>query len=141
MGKLQGSGEQVYKPDSVSRRSGTAIIPLGPELLPGSSDLPESYPRPCGRGRSERAAPPPLFGLAPCGVFPAPDVAIRAVRSYIKSRPAGPHLFTLTPQAGRYIFCGTFRTCQTHPGKPGQARQILAVSQHTALRSPDFPLQ
>src|ERR1039458_2303635 len=102
MGKLQGSGEQVYKPDSVSRRNGTAIIPLGPELLPGSSDLPESYPRPCGRGRSERAAPPPLFGLAPCGVFPAPDVAIRAVRSYIKS-PSGDRTFSPLPRLSEAV--------------------------------------
>ncbi len=62
-----------------------------------------------------RAAPPPLFGLAPCGVYPAATIARRAVRSYPPvdgSRSAGPHLFTLIHPAERdrrYLFCGTFR--------------------------------
>src|SRR5262249_52812932 len=72
-------------------------IPLGQASLPGSSDLPES--------RTERAAPPLLFGLAPHGVYPAgADYSVRGALL--------PHLFTLTrPRAksGRYIFCGTFR--------------------------------
>jgi len=50
------------------------IIPLGRPLLDGSSDLPGS--------RAGRAAPPPLFGLAPRGVFPAGEIAPAAVRSY-----------------------------------------------------------
>ena len=49
-------------------------IPLDPPLLTGSSDLPGSL--------SERAAPPPLFGLAPHGVYPAGRIAPSAVRSY-----------------------------------------------------------
>ena len=60
------------KPVSVPRRA--AIIPLGKALLPSSSNLPGS--------RTERAAPPPLFGLAPHGVFPARWIAPSAVRSY-----------------------------------------------------------
>ena len=44
---------------------------------------------------AERVTPPPLFGLAPCGVYPAPHLAMGAVRSYIKPL-ARPHLFTLT---------------------------------------------
>src|SRR5688572_5567233 len=51
-----------------------AIIRLGRTLLPGSSDLPGS--------KTERAAPPPLFGLAPRGVYPAVRIAPDAVRSY-----------------------------------------------------------
>ena len=51
-----------------------AVIPLGRTLLPGSSDLPGS--------KAERAAPPPLFGLAPRGVYPAIRIAPDAVRSY-----------------------------------------------------------
>src|SRR5207249_5642583 len=31
---------------------------------------------------AERATPPLLFGLAPCGVYPASGIAARAVRSY-----------------------------------------------------------
>ena len=54
------------------RRGG--IIPLGRPLLTGSSDLPGSL--------TERAAPPPLFGLAPHGVCPASRITPDAVRSY-----------------------------------------------------------
>ena len=60
----------------------TAIIPLGPESLRGSSSLPKGH---CVRAlaqRSGRAGPPLLFDLAPRGVFRAPNVAIRAVGSY-----------------------------------------------------------
>src|SRR6202046_3856827 len=60
------------KPVSVPRKA--AIIPLGEALLPGSSNLPGSP--------TERAAPPPLFGLAPHGVCPARRIAPPAVRSY-----------------------------------------------------------
>jgi hypothetical protein len=37
---------------------------------------------PCGAANSGWASPPLLFGLAPRGVFRAPDVATRAVGSY-----------------------------------------------------------
>src|SRR5579863_3753816 len=60
------------KPVSVPLRA--AAIPLGQPLLTGSSELPES--------QAERAAPPPLFGLAPRGVYPAGRIAPDAVRSY-----------------------------------------------------------
>src|SRR5690348_6318028 len=78
-----------YKPASVprwgrlepARRGGlkptttkVAVIPLGRSLLNGSSNLPGS--------RAGRAAPPPLFGLAPRGVFPASRITPAAVRSY-----------------------------------------------------------
>jgi len=70
------------------------IIPLGPESLRDSSSLPEghsilllranaldSQKRIQGK-HTGRAGPPLLFGLAPRGVFRAPDVAIQAVGSY-----------------------------------------------------------
>src|SRR5262249_42570488 len=42
--------------------------------------------------------------------------------------------------AWRYIFCGTFRPQSAFPGAPGFTPWVLAVSEHTALRSSDFPL-
>src|SRR5271155_5645847 len=98
-------------------------IPLGQAFLPGSSDLPES--------RTERAAPPLLFGLAPHGVYPAGT-------DYSGRGALLPHLFTLTrtetrmPQSRRYIFCGTFRKTRFERAPP-------AVSRHAALWRPDFP--
>ena len=113
------------EPRAVSRFlypvAGATAIPPGQPLLTGSSDLPES--------RTERAAPPLLFGLAPHGVYPAgPDCSGRGALL--------PHLFTLTRRhftAGRYIFCGTFRRTRVERIPP-------AVSRHAALWRPDFPL-
>jgi hypothetical protein len=116
-----------------------ATIPLAPSLLAGSrnqasglagyrlgrrpgslSNLPESP--------ADRASPSLLFGLAPRGVCPAIPVTRNAVRSYRTFSPlprslAGP---------GRYIFCGTIRESRFE-------RDPLAVNQHAALCSPDFP--
>ena len=105
------------KPVSVPLRA--AVIPLGRTLLSGSSDLPGS--------RAGRAAPPPLFGLAPRGVFPAGRITPAAVRSYRTISPL-PHLvgqaFQPTrrdrPKAchhhlRRYIFCGTVRRTLRFP--------------------------
>ena len=82
-----------YKPVPVPFRA--AVIPLGRPLLNGSSDLPGS--------RAGRAVPPPLFGLAPRGVFTAGRITPAAVRSYRTISPL-PHV-----AARRYIFCCTFR--------------------------------
>ena len=103
-----------YKPVSVPLQA--AAIPLGRPLLTGSSDLPGS--------ETERAAPPPLFGLAPRGVCPAGRITPAAVRSY--------RTFSPLPPKGRYIFCGTFR-------RERFDRTLPAVSRHAALWRPDFP--
>jgi len=60
------------------------IIPLGPESLRDSSSLPEGHSSSLLRVNLHTgwASPPLLFGLAPRGVFRAPDVATRAVGSY-----------------------------------------------------------
>ena|SRR6266404_4898247 len=114
----QRKGLPDYKPVSVSP-CGAAVIRLGRPLLDGSSDLPGS--------RTERAAPPPLFGLAPHGVCPAGRIAPAAVRSYRTFSPLP------TTQGGRrYIFCGTFRKVRFE-------RTLPAVSRHAALWRPDFP--
>ncbi len=70
-----------------------------------------------------RASPPLLFGLAPRGVFRAPDVATRAVGSYPTFSPlpndtdrkwrAFGFASGLPPRCKhhrRFIFCGTFRS-------------------------------
>jgi hypothetical protein len=62
------------KPSSVRRRSGGRVIYLGPTLLTASCGLP--------RTQAERAAPHPLFGLAPSGVYHATPVSGGPVRSY-----------------------------------------------------------
>ena len=77
-----------------------AIIPLGLPLLEGSSNLPGC--------RTGRAAPSPLFDLAPGGVCPAASVTRSAVRSYRTFSPL-PHRGLSAP-ARRFVFCGTFPT-------------------------------
>jgi len=104
-----------YKPVSVPLRA--AVIHLGRALLPGSSDLPGS--------KTERTAPPPLFGLAPRGVCTARRIAPSAVRSY--------RTFSPLPRERRYIFCCTFREKRFKRIPP-------AVSRHAVLWRPDFPL-
>jgi hypothetical protein len=74
------------------------------------------------------ASPPLLFGLAPRGVFRAPDVAIRAVGSYptfspLPNAPRRNRQGCGFPQAcrrgdsitGGLIFCGTFRSRRKIP--------------------------
>ncbi len=50
------------------------------------------------------ASRPPLFGLAPGGVYPANAVTGIAVRSYRAVSPL-PSCFAAV---GRFVFCGTF---------------------------------
>jgi hypothetical protein len=94
------------------RRPAT-IIPLGAALLTRSSDLPGG----CGNCLTRLGAPdrhattawvwpriPSLFGLAPCGVYPAFDFTAEAVRSY---RTFSPLPCAFRPR--RYLLCGTSR--------------------------------
>ena len=64
-----------------------------------------------------------LFGLAPCGVYRAPDITARAVRSYRTFSP----LPLRERRGGLFSVALSFRS-------PG-----LGVTQRTALRSSDFP--
>lgn len=87
------------------------------------------------------ASPPLLFGLAPRGVFRAPDVTTRAVGSYPtfsplpnaldRKRPASGFAEGRPPRCkltGGLIFCGTFRSSaasansQSQP--PGVTRRV-----------------
>ena len=104
------------KPVSVPLRA--AVIPLGRTLLSGSSDLPGSL--------AGRAVPPPLFGLAPRGVFPAGGITPAAVRSYRTISP-----LPRTPSRARGgIFSVALSVAVAGPP---------AVSRHAALWRPDFP--
>ena len=97
------------------------IIPLGRTLLSGSSDLPGS--------EAERATPPPLFGLAPHGVYPASRITPPAVRSYRTVSP----LPAREKHAGG-LFSVVLSVADASP------RQPPAVNRHAALWRPDFPL-
>jgi len=68
-----------------------AAITLGQGLLPASSGLPEGLAGPASNAF--------LFGLAPDGVYLAPDVTIRTGGLL-------PHLFTLTlsKQGGLFLW-------------------------------------
>ena len=94
---------------------------------------------------------PPLFGLAPCGVYPATAIAGGAVRSYRTFSPLPGLTISTAPvrrrgrgnrrlaacwdgQAGRYVFCGTGRQ------RPFEGRRPDVI-RHTALWSSDFPLR
>ena len=117
---------------------GTAIIPLAPPLLTGSSDLPESH-RPVAAVRNHN------FWMA--GVTVITDRRYRALRSgplllsYLVLLRAGFTLpsislprrcaLTLSPinraapfhpypeNSGRYVFCGTFRAGGVRPDRSG----------------------
>jgi hypothetical protein len=110
-------GKRTRKPNSVY-----AVIPLG-AALPRTliSDLPGGFGHSNGAAFRRRAgtvcepcsgsALPSLFGLAPCGVYPASVITAGAVRSY---RTFSPLLLHETAPKGcptqwRYVFCGTSR--------------------------------
>jgi len=160
-GEITRKREQACKPNSVTRRSGTAIIHLVPPLLAGSSDLPESYSAAAPMGRRYRlgGAGRPSSPIWSCSVwgFPCPRHRCRGgallpvdfgAHGSVGQRVARwrPHLFTLTHVRLRRTAAKTKavsflwhfpcrrRTVSRHPPP------ALAVSEHTALRSSDFPL-
>ena len=157
-------GQNIRQEDPVSRILSCAVIPLD-AALPRTfiSDLPGGFGTCLSRlGASGRCAAlhdsmqtlPSLFGLAPCGVYPAPGVTAGAVRSYR----------TISPLPRRWSFRNGERTRQAGPtrvlrfqGGPPERGVAEAVSflwhwpsmsldahvpdviRHTALRSSDFP--
>jgi len=90
------------------------IIPLVPLLPAGSSNLPESLDGPPSNAL--------LFGLAPGGVCLATDVTTGTGKLL-------PHRFTLTLHV-RGGLLSVALSCSS---------PRLGVTQHPALRSPDFP--
>ena len=96
------------------------IIHLGQQLPAASSNLPGNF------GRAVLNVS--LFGLAPDGVYQAFPVTR-------KTGELLPHLFTLTPEnCIRPIFQGGIFSVALSLGSPP-----VAVSDHPALLSPDFP--
>ena len=98
----------------ISRVLSWTTIHLGHSSPNDSSSLPE-----CNTGRVTAL----LFGLAPSGVYPATDVTISAVRSYRTISP-------LPTEVGG-IFSVALSIDSRRPG----------VTWHSALWSPDFPLE
>jgi hypothetical protein len=115
-----------------------------------------------GAAHTGWASPPLLFGLAPRGVFRAPDVATRAVGSYPtfsplpnaldRKRPALGFAAGLPPRCKhhrRFIFCGTFRSRVPAMRSRAARRNPLALPGALPCRrrllrahdgrSPDFP--
>ncbi len=115
----QKKGEQVYKPDSVPHRSGTAIIHLGRKLLSGSSDLPGSHLRPAeaGRVRSEPLLLPYLVLLRVGFSLPRTSPSGRCALT-LSPANAGPHLFTLTPAHILPSQGGIFSVALSVPARP-----------------------
>src|ERR1700723_3219472 len=97
--------------------------PGEPGQEPGLARRASTHPRP-GSGRRI----PPLFGLAPCGVYPATAFTDGAVRSY---RTFSPLPQVVKPEA----VCSLW-----HWPSLSLEAQIPDVIRHTALRSSDFPL-
>ena len=124
---LESSSGVPRKPNSVPPLTWRAIIHLGPTLPSASCDLPgDGFGPPPGASAESRTGNlllASLFGLAPHGVYRASN----------RHRPSGallPHPFTLTA-----------------PSEPGGLLSValsvasprLAVSEHAARRSSDFP--
>jgi hypothetical protein len=136
----------------VSRILSCAVIPLGAALprtlisdLPGGSGNCSSH-----LGASGRYATPPdswrqlpsLFGLAPCGVYPASGFTTGAVRSYRTISPlprrrasklarGGP-----LPERSGVAEAVSFLWHWPSASLPAHVPDVI---RHTALRSSDFP--
>jgi len=105
-----------------------AIIPLGDALLRRSSNLPEGLTHRAGTCTQLALWFSSLFGLAPCGVYPAICLTADAVRSYR----------TFSPLPSR--FPGKAVCSLWHWPSSSLYAEIPDVIRHTALRSSDFPL-
>jgi hypothetical protein len=105
------------KPSSVPSRG--RIIPLGPPLPTASSSLPGT--------QVARAAPRPLFGLAPSGVCRATSVASGPVRSYRTLSPLPVPLSRPSAVCFLWHFPSSSRT----PGRyPAPCPAELGLSSH-----------
>ena len=99
----------------------------------------------CAASPGSQRTLPSLFGLAPCGVYPAPDVTAGAVRSYRTFSPlplrgaalrTSPQAIPGRPREGGLAEAVSFLW---HWPSAGLEAHIPDVIRHTALRSSDFP--
>ena len=114
-----GKREQACKPNFVPRKNRGGDHSSSPVIAGGVK-------RPTRELPAERVTPPPLFGLAPCGVYPVPHLTMGAVRSYIKPL-ARPHLFALTasqPWQARGDAGGIFSVALSVPEAYVRLREI-----------------
>src|SRR5690606_2120991 len=120
-----------YKPDSVPlAEARVSIIYLGLPSLASSSSLPVAVPANSLNARRSGMETSSLLVSATYLTFQPPGFT--AMHVTIQSRGLLPHVFTLiSPEARRYIYCGTFRI--TPFGV------TLPVRKRGALRCPDFP--
>jgi hypothetical protein len=101
---------------------------------PGWADAPSRHApgfRPSRAGSPSRTRP--LFGLAPCGVYHAPSITGRAVRSYRTFSPL-PRTSRSRVQ-WRYVFCGTCREPALKPA-PRTLSGTLLCGVRTFLQPP-----
>src|SRR6266700_3022603 len=153
-------GPQYSAKGPVSRILSCAVIPLG-AALPRTliSDLPGGFGEIRSRlNASGRCAAPPgswralpsLFGLAPCGVYPASGLTDGAVRSYRTISPLprreswrrGEPFRRLRmpfPVANDKEGVAEAVSFLWHWPSTGLDARVPDVIRHTALRSSDFP--
>jgi hypothetical protein len=110
---------------------------------------PAAYPRvdppvSCETGVTGRTSPPLLFGLAPRGVYRAPDVTIGAVGSYPTVSPLPNASHDWGAAQGSASGCsqvgsaGGLLSVALSVAEPSRAR-LPGVTRRAVLRSPDFP--
>ena len=94
-----------------------------------------------------QAGTPFLFGLAPCGVYPALTITDQAVRSYRTFsplpdiRPGDSKSLGRLNAARRYLLCGTGRSRNAGPGRyPAHCSVEFGLSSHP-LRTGDRPVR
>ena len=123
------SARQKYGRRPVSRILSRTAIPLGGALLRALlSDLPAGLARRAGAPLQLAPQHSRLFGLAPCGVYPAMRFTTHAVRSY---RTVSPLPAPLQTRAVYFLW---------HLPSRSLDAPVPDVIRHTALRSSDFPL-
>jgi len=130
-------GSRTYKPNSVRPAAGRpflwaahhcaaqATYPEVFESTPRLKSLSGAPPARRASTRPAKAGTSSLFGLAPCGVCRARDIAVAAVRSYRTFSP-------LPRDGGAVFFLWHFPSTSLDAGFPD-------VIRHTALWSSDFP--